>query len=89
MMRHTNYPHGEVSRRGEEIYEREIRGLVEKDQMGKILVIDIESGEYEIDADPIAAGHRAHANHPDGVFYAIRIGYPAFAKVGGAWGNHK
>jgi len=86
-MDYTNYPYGEVSRRGQEIYERQIRAQIEEGNKGKILVIEIESGDYELDADAIEAAHRAHAKHPDGVFYAIRIGYPAFSKVGGAWGN--
>ena len=84
-MSYANYPYGEISRRGEEIYAHDIRDLVEKEHKGKILVIDIETGDYEIDGDAIEAAHRAHSKHPDGVFYAIRIGYPAFAKVGGAW----
>jgi hypothetical protein len=53
--------------------------------MDKALVIDIETGEYEIDDDGLAAAHRARAKHPDAALYAMRIGYPAYAKIGG-WG---
>ena len=88
-MGYEKHPYGEISRRGKEIYEREIRASVEEEHKGKVLVVDIESGEYEIDADHLSASHRAHAKHPDGVFYAMRIGYPALSKVGGAWGNVK
>lgn len=38
----------EVSRRGREIYERDIRLKVEKDYDGQFLVVDILTGAYEI-----------------------------------------
>ena len=86
-MGYANYAYGDVSQRGKEIYEREIKSVVEAAHRGDYLVIDIETGDYEIDPAHLAASHRAHAKHPNGVFFAMRIGYPALAKVGGAWGN--
>ena len=41
----------EIVRRGEEIYDRDIRALVEAEHDGKFLVLDIESGDYEIGDD--------------------------------------
>jgi hypothetical protein len=39
-----------------------------------LLVIDIESGGYEIDEKSYAATDRVKARHPDGVCYLVRIG---------------
>jgi hypothetical protein len=39
-------------------------------------VIDVDTGEYEIDAEHLAATHRAAAKHPGARLYAARIGIP-------------
>jgi hypothetical protein len=84
----TAYPPGEIVRIGKELYEREVRPKVETDEnVGKILVLDIESGEYVVDDDHVTAMRRAHAQHPDGAFYHLRIGYPALGRMGGSWGD--
>ncbi len=40
------------------MYERQIRDKVELKHKGKFLVIDIETGKYEIDDDDLAATKR-------------------------------
>lgn len=74
----------EVGRLGDEIYERDIRALVEPEHDGKFLVLDILSGDYEIGDDDYEANRRSKEKHPDGVRYLIRIGYPAAFSFGGA-----
>jgi len=66
----------EIARRAEEIYERDIRPKVESEHRGKFIVIDVESGDYEIDSKAIEATHRVMARHPDGERFLIRIGCP-------------
>jgi len=78
------YSPEEVARRGEEIYER-LRPMLEKENHGKVLVIDIVTGAYEMDSDHRRAVERAKARHPDALLYGLRIGYPALSKRGGAW----
>jgi hypothetical protein len=82
----TLYTDEEIARRAEDLYERQIRSKVEAENKGRILVIDIETGSYEIDDDLLTAAHRARAKNPDAVLYSLRIGYPALAKMGGSWG---
>jgi len=72
-----------IAQRGEALYEREIRAQVEPGQRGRVLVLDIDTGEYEVDADHLTALRRARARHPDGAFYALRIGHPALGRIGG------
>ena len=71
------YTIDEICDRGEQIYEEQIKHLVEPEENGKFIVIDIESGDYEIDEDEIAADERLNERRPDAVGYLGRIGYKA------------
>ena len=73
----------EVESRGEEIYEQQIRQNVEAGNKGKFVVIDIASGDYEVDEDDLQATKRALAKRPDAVLYGLRIGYPTAYTLGG------
>jgi len=77
----------EICDRGREIYERDIRAKVEADHFGEVLVVDIESGDYEVDEDHLTAAERIRARRSEGVYYALRIGFPALDKIGGSWGE--
>ena len=82
-MPHAKYTRKEVAERGEAIYEQDIRPKVESESKGKYLVLDIETGEYEIDQDDLAATKRLMAKYADAVLYGLRIGYPAAYRLGG------
>ena len=80
---YAKYSPKEVELRGEEIYARQIRQAVEDGNKGKFVVIDVETGQYEVDADDLQATKRALANRPDAVLYGVRIGYPTAYTLGG------
>jgi hypothetical protein len=83
-MPHPRFSNDEIARRGEELYEQRIRDQVETDaNIGKIIVIDIETGDYEIDNDAMAANRRALARHPGAALLGLRIGYDAVEGFGG------
>lgn len=82
-MPYSHYTADEVAARGESIYEQQIRAEVEAEHRGKFVVIDLETSEYEIDADDLAATKRALAKRPNAVLYGLRIGYPAAYRLGG------
>ena len=73
----------EIAQRGEALYEQGIRQQVEQGNSGKVLVIAIDTGAYEIDDDHLAAVRRARARNPDALLYALRIGCPALGRIGG------
>ncbi|MBW4618061.1 MAG: hypothetical protein KME17_01590 [Cyanosarcina radialis HA8281-LM2] len=74
----------EIARRGGELYEKSIRTQVETpENIGKIISIDLETGDYEIDEDLIVACHRLQAKHHNAVIWTERIGYDAVFAVGG------
>jgi hypothetical protein len=76
------YPPEEVVSRGEAIYRQTIRDRVEAGNKGRFLVLDIESGDFEIDDDDLEATARVMAKRPDAVLYGLRIGYPTAYRLG-------
>lgn len=82
-MPHPRYSSDEIVERGQALYDQQIREKVEPQQNGKFLVLDIETGEYEVDADSVAALERAAAKHPGPALYLVRVGFPTAVKLGG------
>ena len=80
-MPHPRYTSDEIVERGQALYDREISTLVEAIHKGKYLVLDIETGEYEIDRNDLAALERARAKKPDAALYILRVGYPTAYKL--------
>jgi hypothetical protein len=83
----TTYTKEEVVERGKALYDRQIRPLVEADNVGRFVVIDIETGDYEITVDEdatLTAADNLHARHPNAHLFIQRIGYPAATFMGGA-----
>jgi len=68
------YSKEEFARRGDEIYERNIRPRIEKNDNGKFVVIDIETGDFEIDVDELAASDRLLARKSGAQIWVTRVG---------------
>jgi hypothetical protein len=77
------YSAEETARRGDGLYEREIRAKVEAGNQGKIVAIDIVTGAYTVDETALAAANRLRVQHPDAEIWFIRIGHPALHHIGG------
>jgi hypothetical protein len=83
-MPHPRLTNEEIDRRGEELYERQLRTQVDvPENAGKQIVIDVETGDYEIDEDGLAASRRLLQRHPGAALYGARIGYDAVYTLGG------
>ncbi len=70
------------ARRAEEYYDRALRAKLEPEHKGEYLFLDVDSGDYEVDVDQLAAMHRARAKHPNTIFYIMRVGYRAVGHMG-------
>ena len=68
------YSKEEFARRGDAIYERDIRPQIEANNAGKFVVIDIETGDHEIDEDELTASDRLLSRIPDAQMWTRRIG---------------
>ena len=79
----ANIDLGEHTGKGMAIYREKIRPLVYPAQKGRMLVIDPESGDYEIDDSAIVAADRLRERRPDVLFFTTKIGYKASISFGG------
>jgi hypothetical protein len=79
----TKYTSEEIRRRAEEIYRREIRPKLTPADKGKFLVVDIESGDYEMDEDDLSAAEILKARRPNGVFFGLRARYTSSYTLAG------
>ena len=76
-MPNTTLSKEEIARRGEELYETSIRGCVEAEFDGKIVAIDVDSGDYEVDETTLSAVDRLANRRPGAEVYVLRIGHDA------------
>lgn len=72
----------EIVERGERIYRERLRDVLEPEQNGKFVVIDVESGEYDVGDNCRAVSDRVAAKHPGAPLYAGRVGFPTTYRVG-------
>lgn len=80
----TTYTFEEVAERGKALYEQRIRAQVEPGHRGKLLLIDVESGAWQIGEDRLELARRLRATNPDAILFGLRVGYPVVGKIG-AW----
>ncbi len=67
-----------VVSKGIAIYDAKIRHLVEPEHHGEYITLDVKTGEYEVDADDLAANFRMLERHSAETLVTLRIGYPAY-----------
>lgn len=82
VVRQPRYSKEEFARRGDEIYEFQVRSQVEAGNRGKIVAIDIETGDFELADDTMTATRRLYERLPDAQPWVIRIGYRAVHQFG-------
>ena len=81
----NQYAPGEIAIRGEAIYRERIHKLVDPVQKNSFIVIDVEAGEYEVDASDVAATRRLLDRRPNAMTYAVRTGHlTAYSHPGGS-----
>src|SRR5206468_8566090 len=77
------YSKEEFSRRGEEIFEREIRSQVADRDKNDFVLIDVETGAYEVDGDEQVASRRLRARVPEAQIWMRRVGSRYSHRFGG------
>jgi hypothetical protein len=82
IFRQPRYSKEEFARRGNEIYESQVRSQVEEGNYGKIVAIDIETGAFEVANTPMEAVDRLYERDPDAQPWVIRIGHRAVFRFG-------
>ncbi|NJM23984.1 MAG: hypothetical protein HC907_38100 [Richelia sp. SM1_7_0] len=74
----------EVAQRAKQFYENGIRQQVEfGDNIGKMIVIDAETGEYGIDESGVESALSLKKKRPMARLFTMRIGYDVAFSFGG------
>ena len=68
------YPKEEIVKRGEAIFEKSVKQHLKRRARLDFVVIDIETGDYEVDAKELAACDRLRERIPDAQLYGRRVG---------------
>ena len=71
------------AKKGQAIYEQKYRAQMETTARGKVVAIEVESGEAFIGRTALEAAMKARRKFPDSLFYFIRVGYPAVHSLTG------
>ncbi len=81
-VRQPRYSKEEFARRGNEIYQSQVRPQVEEGNYGKIVAIDIETGAFELAKDTMTASDRLLDRCPDAQIWCVRIGHRGVHRFG-------
>lgn len=81
-VRQPRYSKEEFARRGQALYEQRVRAQVEEGNRGRIVAIDIETGEFEVGDDTLAASGQLLARCPAAQPWLVRIGHRAVHRLG-------
>ncbi len=66
----------EVARRARQLYKNSIRQQVETNEdIGKMVIIDFESGDYKVDDTGLKAARKLSPKHPHSRLFGLRMGY--------------
>lgn len=79
---YPRYSNEEFARRGNEIYERDVKPNLGAQDDGKFVAIDIETGAYELDAEELAASHRLLARNPEAQIWFRMVGSRYTRRIG-------
>jgi len=77
------YSMEEFVSRGDSMYENVIRPQLKAGDNGKFAAIDIESGEFAVDADELKAGNKLRKRVPGAQIWMVRVGYASTRRFGG------
>ena len=76
----------EQARRGQEIYDSQIRGLLAADDVDKFVMIDVLTGDYEMGLNRAETALRLLERRSGAVIHAIRRHRADSIRIGGgAW----
>ena len=78
----TNIDWDEAEKFAEAVYQEKIRPTLTEADVGKFVIIDVNSGDYEIGDDDIETDQRLQERVPDVVGYIMRVGYSAAYSFG-------
>ncbi|EGF26981.1 hypothetical protein [Rhodopirellula baltica] len=67
----------EIGSRGSEIYETQLKKLLEQGSRDQFVAIDVETGDYEVADEAHAAGTRLRQRRSDPQVFIAKVGHSA------------
>jgi uncharacterized protein YicC (UPF0701 family) len=81
-VRQPRYSKEEFARRGDEIYESQVRQQIDEEiDRGKVVAIDIETGAFEVADELLVASKHLLARLPNAQTWFVRIGHLAVDRL--------
>ena len=77
-------PIEETARLGDAIYEERVRARVEREHYGDVVAIDVNSGDYAVADEVLAAADALRQRRPNADIWFVRVGFRALDRIGGA-----
>jgi len=68
----------EIAWLGKEIYQRDIRPKIEAGNNGKVVAIDVRTGEYELGDNALLSATGLRRRLPNALIWFERVGYPTY-----------
>ena len=62
-----------------------LQSKLEAEAWGRVVVIDVKSGDYEIAENHLAAALRLRERRPGAYTWAERVGYPTVTRLGAGY----
>ena len=72
----------ELARLATEVFDRLVKPALRPEDEHKFVAIDVETGEFEVDADDYAAVTRLGDRCPSADIWLRRAGHPAACQIG-------
>jgi hypothetical protein len=72
----------EVARRGHAMYVRRIRSKLVHEKKGRVVALDIKTGDFEVADKALIAAQRLRSRQPKAEIWLERIGFRAFHRIG-------
>ena len=76
------YSKEEFARRGDALYENEVLPQLEAEDKGKFVAIDIDTGNYVLDADELEACDKLRIQVPSAQIWMVRVGSRSVHRFG-------
>lgn len=74
----------DIATQAQQLYEKIRAGIETEENIGKMVLIDVETGNYALDDErSLTAFEQLRTRNPNGQLYGIRIGYNVAAALGG------
>jgi hypothetical protein len=72
----------ETARLGDAIYEETVRARVEPEHVGKVVAIDVDTGDYALGENGLSAARSLRVRQPDAEVWLVRVGSRAYYRFG-------